>query len=213
MDYIALILIFWYGVLHAFGPDHLTIIADFSIGKNKNKTILITLLFAIGHGVSLLIFAKILESYSISQEILAYGDTISALVILFMGVYLIYMVFTNRININKHIHKRVEHIHIYFGKEHTHSKKDTTSAFTIGILMGIGGVRGMLVSLGLIQNSFVNFYMVILFTLGVMLVFITFGAVILYINKNLLNSKKSVRRVFLTAGTISLIVGLNMLQT
>ena len=38
----ALVLIFWYGILHAFGPDHLTAIADFSIGKNKRKTLLIT---------------------------------------------------------------------------------------------------------------------------------------------------------------------------
>jgi len=38
MESIGLILIFWYGILHAFGADHLTAIADFSIGKNKRKT-------------------------------------------------------------------------------------------------------------------------------------------------------------------------------
>lgn len=43
----ALVLIFWYGILHAFGPDHLTAIADFSIGKNRQKTLWITSLFAI----------------------------------------------------------------------------------------------------------------------------------------------------------------------
>ena len=42
MEHVALSLIFWYGILHAFGADHLTAIADFSIGKNKRKTILIT---------------------------------------------------------------------------------------------------------------------------------------------------------------------------
>jgi ABC-type nickel/cobalt efflux system permease component RcnA len=34
---LSLLVIFWYGILHAFGPDHLTAIADFSIGKNKKK--------------------------------------------------------------------------------------------------------------------------------------------------------------------------------
>ena len=29
------LIIFWYGILHAFGPDHLTAIADFSIGKDS----------------------------------------------------------------------------------------------------------------------------------------------------------------------------------
>ncbi|WP_457597179.1 HoxN/HupN/NixA family nickel/cobalt transporter, partial [Hydrogenimonas sp.] len=58
---LSMLLIFWYGVLHAFGPDHLTAIADFSIGKDRKKTLLITFAFAVGHGISLFVFAKILE--------------------------------------------------------------------------------------------------------------------------------------------------------
>jgi ABC-type nickel/cobalt efflux system permease component RcnA len=211
MENMALILIFWYGILHAFGADHLTAIADFSIGKNKKKTLLITAMFAIGHGISLFIFAKILESYHISDEILAYGDVISASVILGMGIYLLWLVFTNRINLNKHVHDGVEHIHIYFGKEHSHSNKDISSAFAIGTLMGIGGVRGMLVTLGLVESASVDFTMVLAFTLGVMIIFLAFGAFILYINKNLLTSKQNIRRVFTIAGVISLIVGTNFL--
>ncbi len=172
---------------------------------------LITVLFAFGHGISLLIFAKILEVYALSAEILSYGDTISALVILFMGVYLLYMVYANKIHLNKHIHEGVEHFHIYFGKEHSHSNKDISSAFAIGTLMGIGGVRGMLITLGLVQNQEVNIYMVFAFTLGVMLVFISFGACILYINKNLLHSKQNIRRVFTFAGLVSALVGSSML--
>lgn len=211
MESIGLLLIFWYGILHAFGPDHLTAIADFSIGKNKRKTMTITTMFAIGHGVSLFIFAKILETYNISEDILGYGDIISALVIFGMGVYLLFLVFTNRINLNKHVHDGVEHVHIYFGKEHTHSNKDVTSAFTIGTLMGIGGVRGMLVTLGLVEAASVDFSMVLAFTLGVMLIFIGFGAVILYINSNLLKSLKNIKRVFTFAGLVSLVVGSNIL--
>ena len=211
MENIGLLLIFWYGILHAFGADHLTAIADFSIGKNKRKTMIITSMFAIGHGVSLFIFAKILETYKISDEILAYGDVISASVILGMGIYLLFLVFTNRININKHIHNGKEHIHIYFGKEHTHTNKDVNSAFAIGTLMGIGGVRGMLVTLGLVEASKVDFTLVFAFTLGVMLIFIAFGYFILYINSNLLNSKQNIRRVFTTAGIISIVVGTNFL--
>lgn len=211
MENFGLAIIFWYGILHAFGADHLTAIADFSIGKNKKKTMLITTMFAIGHGISLFIFAKILEMYNISDEILAYGDVISASVILGMGIYLLWLVFTNRINLNKHIHNGKEHIHIYFGKEHDHSNKDVTSAFTIGTLMGIGGVRGMLVTLGMVEASKVDFSMILSFTLGVMLIFISFGAFILYINKNFLNSKENIKRVFTVAGIISVIVGINFL--
>ena len=211
MESLGLVLIFWYGVLHAFGPDHLTAIADFSIGKNKKKTILITILFAIGHGLMLFVFAKLLERYNISQRILGYGDSISSIVILAMGMYLLYMVFSDKVQLKKHIHNGEEHIHIWFGKEHEHNNKDVASAFSIGALMGIGGVRGMLVTLGMIEGHSVDIVMVLAFALGVMLIFVGFGVVILYINKNLLNSKQNVRRVFATAGIISVLVGSNMI--
>lgn len=211
MENLGLLLIFWYGVLHAFGPDHLTAIADFSIGKNKKKTILITVLFAIGHGLTLFVFAKILESYKINEMILGYGDTISSIVILGMGVYLLFMVATDRIQLKKHIHAGKEHLHIWFGKEHSHNNSDVVSAFTIGALMGIGGVRGMLVTLGMLDGQSVDLVMVLAFAVGVMVIFVGFGTVILYINKNLLNSKRNLKRVFATAGIISVAVGSNMI--
>jgi len=211
MENFGLLLIFWYGVLHAFGPDHLTAIADFSIGKNKKKTMFITTLFAVGHGFSLFLFARILQSFEIGENILKYGDIISAAIILSIGIYLLFMVFADRIQLKRHFHNEKEHIHIWFSKEHSHDNSDTASAFTIGALMGIGGVRGMLITLGAIEGQSVDFMMILTFTLGVMSIFIGFGVVILYINKNLLNSKQNLKRVFATAGVISIAVGSNML--
>ena len=209
---LSLLVIFWYGVLHAFGPDHLTAIADFSIGKDKKKTLLITILFAIGHGLSLFVFAKILQSVDISEDILAYGDIISATVIIAMGVYLLFMVATNRIHLKKHRHQGKEHIHIWFGKEHNHNQIDSSSSFTMGLLMGIGGVRGMLITLGAIKGGVVNFAMIGAFTAGVITIFLSFGLLILYINQNSLNNLHNVRRTFAIAGIISLIVGMNILS-
>lgn len=208
---LGLLLIFWYGVLHAFGPDHLTAIADFSIGKSKRKTLFITFAFAIGHGIMLFIFAKLLSSIDISDEILGYGDMVSSSVIIAMGVYLFYMAITDKIFLNKHTHKGKEHIHISFNKSHDHNQKDTTSAFTIGSLMGIGGVRGMLITLGMIDNASVDFMMVFMFAFGVMIVFVGFGYVINYINENFLTSQQNIKKVFLTAGIVSVVVGTNML--
>lgn len=206
----GLFLIFWYGILHAFGPDHLTAIADFSIGKNKQRTLLVTILFALGHGSMLVIFAKVLELYQIDENLLAYGDIISSTVITAMGCYLLYLVVADKIHLKKHLHGGHEHIHIYFGKAHDHTKTDMTSSFTIGALMGIGGVRGMLITLGAIQGQSVDFKMVLAFTFGVMLVFISFGGVLLYINQNLLKNRQNIRRIFATAGIISVLVGVNM---
>ncbi len=207
----GLLLIFWYGILHAFGPDHLTAIADFSIGKNKQKTLLITALFALGHGLSLFIFAKILQHTTLSEEILAYGDMISAMVIIGIGIYLLTMVLTDRIQLRKHKHGDKEHIHIWFGKSHAHNAIENSSSFSLGLLMGAGGVRGMLITLGAVQGGVVDFTMVGLFTLGVMLVFLTFGLLILYVNQNFLGNLQNVRRAFATAGLVSLLVGTNIL--
>jgi len=185
------IIIFWYGILHAFGPDHLTAIADFSIGKSMKKTMLITTMFAFGHGLMLFIFAKVLEVYELPESI---------------------TVATNRIQLNKHIHNNKEHIHIYFGKEHSHNVNNSTaSALGIGALMGIGGVRGMLVTLGMLQGNSIEWTMVLAFVMGVSLVFLSFGASILYLNKQYLTNITNVRRVFATAGVISVAVGTNML--
>ncbi len=209
---LSLLLIFWYGVLHAFGPDHLTAIADFSIGKNKSKTLLITVLFAIGHGLSLFLFAKLLEAFPLSHTILAWGDLISASVIIAMGLYLLFMVSTDRIHLRKHMHEGKEHIHIWFGKSHEHEDAlIESSSFTMGLLMGAGGVRGMLITLGAVGSGHVDLGMVAAFTAGVMLVFVSFGFVIAYINEHLLGSVQNVRRVFAAAGIVSLIVGTDIL--
>ena len=209
---IGLVMIFWYGLLHAFGPDHLTAIADFSIGKSLKKTMSITLMFALGHGVMLFVFAKLMQMYLVTEQVTAYGDMISASVIIAMGLYLLYMVATNRIQLNRHMHENREHIHIYFGKKHSHDMKNTAiSALGLGALMGIGGVRGMLVTLGMLNGTNVEWYMILAFVAGVSLVFVSFGVLILYFNKKMLTNLNSVRRTFMVAGAVSIAVGTNML--
>jgi len=209
---IGYLIIFWYGILHAFGADHLTAIADFSIGKSMKKTMFITTMFAFGHGMTLFLFAKLLEIYNLPESVTAYGDLISSSVIIGMGAYLIYMVLADKIHLNKHLHEGKEHIHIYFGKEHSHNDSvATSSAWGMGALMGMGGVRGMLVTLGMLNGQSIDFSMILAFIAGVSLVFVSFGGVILYLNKEFLTSKRNVRRVFATAGVISVVVGTNML--
>jgi len=207
----AYILILWYGVLHAFGADHLSAIADFSIGKSMKKTMFITLMFAFGHGVTLFLFAKLLEVYALPPDVTAYGDIISSGVIIAMGLYILYMVVSDKIHLNRHTHEGKEHMHIYFGVQHAHKESVvSTSAWTMGALMGIGGVRGMLITLAVVSKEGVDFGMVAAFVVGVSIVFVSFGGVILYINKKILTNKTNVRRVFATAGVISVLVGTNM---
>ncbi|WP_413470737.1 hypothetical protein [Thiomicrorhabdus chilensis] len=210
MDF-GLLIIFWYGVLHAFGPDHLTAIADFSIGRQRKKVLMVTLGFAIGHGVSLYLFALLLSSMQIPEGWLEYGDVIASIVIILMGVYLLYLVLTDRIHISKHEHEGREHVHVWFGKEHHHKRPFfnwlSTSAM-LGILMGMGGARGMLVSLSVISSEDVSGWMVLSFTLGVALVFVVFGVILALMNARLMGSKHWLKGTFAFAGVISCGVGL-----
>ena len=208
---LGLILLFWYGVLHAFGLDHIVAIVNFSLGKSKVKTFLITLSFAIGHGLMLFIFAKLLQSYTSIEQYLVYGDYISSFVIIAMGIYLIYLVNAKKIILEKHEHEGAEHIHLSFQKKHNHKTNEAKSAFAIGSLMGIGGVRGMLITLSTISATSVDIFMVLSFILGVSLVFVGFGLIINYINENVLNNEKNIKRVFTTVGIASVLVGTNMI--
>lgn len=208
----GLLIIFWYGVLHAFAPDHLAAIADFSIGRSMTKTMIITAMFAFGHGLMLFVFARVLESRALPESLTRYGDTISAVVIVGIGIYLLVMVITDRIRLDKHTHAGKEHIHIWFGREHSHDA-GSAPAWTLGALMGIGGVRGMLVTLGMLDESNgVQWTMVIAFVSGVSLIFITFGAIILQLNRHLLSDLVNVRRAFTVAGITSVAVGGHMLM-
>ncbi|GKT11757.1 MAG: nickel/cobalt transporter family protein [Thiomicrorhabdus sp.] len=208
---IGLLIIFWYGILHALGPDHLAVIADFSIGKNIKKSAVITLLFALGHGLMLFVFASLLQSFPVIEAVTHYGDTISAAVILLMGFYLLYMVWSDRIQLTTHIHNGIEHTHINFSRCHQHKLTELAPALSLGILMGIGGVRGMLITLGLVNQQAVSVDMIAVFVLGVMVVFISFGLLIGTINRVYLNSLGNIRRVFSLLGVTSIAVASHML--
>ncbi len=137
---------------------------------------------------------------------------IASSVIFGIGVYLLYMVYANKIHLHTHIHDHHKHIHIWFGNEHDHqSQTSSRSAFGIGVLMGIGGVRGMLVTLGMLQGQSIDAWMIVAFIVGVMVVFLTFGWVILWINNDILTNIKNVRRAFATVGILSIVVSGNML--
>ena len=202
MEY-SLLIIFYYGILHALGPDHLSAIALFSIGKNKKETLTLSLLFAFGHGLMLYIMAQIISHFA-NDELLAYGDVISAAVILIMGLYLVYLAYTDTIKIDRHTHQEEKHTHIYYKDAHLHDKSILLS---LGLLMGVGGIRGMLVTLSAVAHQTVGVEMILAFILGVSLVFICFGYLIYLINKQVALSTNSLRYAIFSVGLFSIIIG------
>jgi nickel/cobalt exporter len=202
MEY-GLLIILYYGILHALGPDHLSAIALFSIGKKKKETFMISLLFALGHGTMLYLLALFVSEVA-DDSILQYGDTISSAVILLMGLYLVYMALSNKIRIDHHAHDSEHHTHIYYKNSHGHDKGMIVS---LGLLMGIGGIRGMLVTLSIISHQQVGIEMILAFIVGVSIVFLLFGYLIYMINSRLIHSANTLRYGILFVGILSMSIG------
>ena len=202
MEY-GLLIILYYGILHALGPDHLSAIALFSIGKKKRETLMLSFLFALGHGSMLYLLALFVGKFA-SEEILAYGDIISSSVILLMGCYLVYLALSNKIRIDTHEHKNNSHTHIYYQDKHLHDK---SMLITLGLLMGAGGIRGMLVTLSIISHQSVGVEMILAFIVGVSIVFLLFGYFIYLINSNFIRSANALRYGILSVGLLSIAIG------
>ncbi|MDQ7084195.1 MAG: hypothetical protein Q9M36_04345 [Sulfurovum sp.] len=202
MEY-SLLIILYYGILHALGPDHLSAIALFSIGKNKKETLILSVLFAFGHGLMLYLMALVISHFA-NDELLAYGDVISAVVILLMGLYLVYLALTNNIKIDKHKHQDEKHTHIYYKNAHLHDKSILLS---LGLLMGIGGIRGMLITLSAVSHQMVGVEMILAFIIGVSIVFLSFGYLIYLINERLALSINSLRYALFSVGLFSIAIG------
>ena len=202
MEY-SLLIIFYYGVLHALGADHLSAIALFSIGKKKMQTLMLSLLFAIGHGLTLYVIALFIQ-YIANDAILDYGDTISSTVITLMGFYILYLALSNKIQINQHKHEEEKHLHVYYKDQHLHDKGMLVS---LGLLMGVGGVRGMLVTLSVISHQQVGVEMILAFILGVSVVFISFGYLIYLINSSFITSKNTLKYALVSIGLLSVSIG------
>lgn len=202
MDF-GLLIILYYGILHALGPDHLSAIALFSIGKNKKETFILSLLFAVGHGTMLYLLA-LFVGHIADENILQYGDTISSTVIVLMGLYLVYLALTNKIRIDHHKHASDHHTHIYYKDAHLHDK---SMLLSLGLLMGVGGIRGMLVTLSIISHQNVGVEMILAFIVGVSIVFLLFGYLIYLINENLIKSVNALRYGILTVGMLSISIG------
>jgi cytochrome c biogenesis protein CcdA len=164
---------------------------------------MISLLFALGHGTMLYLLALFVSEVA-DDSILQYGDTISSAVILLMGLYLVYMALSNKIKIDHHAHDSEHHTHIYYDNSHGHDKGMIVS---LGLLMGIGGIRGMLVTLSIISHQQVGIEMILAFIVGVSIVFLLFGYLIYMINSRLIHSANTLRYGILFVGILSMSIG------
>ena len=78
---------------------------------------------------------------------------------------------------------------------------------SLGLLMGVGGIRGMLVTLSIISHQSVGVEMILAFIIGVSIVFLLFGYVIYLINESFIRSANALRYGIMSVGMISVAIG------
>lgn len=190
MEY-GLFIVLMYGIIHAFGPDHLSAIALTSVGKSKKEVLIISSFFALSHGIVLFLLAKFL--YLIAGSfILQYADMITWTILFILGLNLIYIGLQDNINLF----------------EYENNIKKTKSRITIivlGVLMGLGGLRGILVTLGAVSTTTLGFDMIIAFVFGTSIVFIGFGYLMFILNSSTKHNLRFFRKCLLAIGVISIV--------
>jgi cytochrome c biogenesis protein CcdA len=78
---------------------------------------------------------------------------------------------------------------------------------SLGLLMGVGGLRGMLVTLTVISHQAIGIEMIVAFILGISLVFLLFGYLIYLINARLIQSTSTLRYAVTSVGLLSIAIG------
>lgn len=73
--------------------------------------------------------------------------------------------------------------------------------------MGVGGIRGMLVTLSIISHEGVGLEMILAFITGVSLVFMVFGYLIYLINEKFIRSTQALRYGIMSIGVLSVSIG------
>lgn len=190
MEY-GLLIILMYGAIHAFGPDHLSAIAITSVGKTKKEIFIISSLFALTHGIVLFLLAKVLYLVA-GSFIIQYADVISWSILFLLGVNLIYI-------------GMQDNLEFFIYKNKYNHKPERFTIISLGLLMGLGGLRGMLLTMGAISTTALGFDMIFAFVVGASIVFVAFGYFI-YIFSNSAKKNMSVfKSLLIGIGVISIL--------
>ncbi|MGB5402724.1 sulfite exporter TauE/SafE family protein [Robiginitalea sp.] len=149
-------------MLHVIsGPDHLAAVTPFAIARKK-KAWKIGLIWGLAHLTGMLaigfLFLLFREAVPV-EEISAYSEQLVGLVLILVGIWALYSVFTKKgVHSHTHIHDSDspylhKHPHSHEGSAthtHTHAKEPgnhQVAAFSIGFLHGLAGVAHFLLFL------------------------------------------------------------------
>ena len=207
MDSAILALAFGLGMLHALDADHIAAVANLAgHGPSRRHALLAGGLWALGHGLSLLLFgtAVLLLGMTIPERFSALAEHLIALVLIGIGLWVLWDLYRRRVHLHFHSHDGLlQHGHLHAhprngsdrgfdlrgtheGRlyDHRNHRRDPHAhdhgALLVGGLHGVAGTAPVLalIPIAKLGSVWLGIAYLLLFSLGVLLTMLLFGCLL-----------------------------------
>ncbi len=149
------------GVKHAFEPDHVLTISQFTQKEtNFIKVIGLSIFWSIGHSTILFVIAIVYFALGIElpEFVMKIAESLIGLILIFLGGFALFKLYYKKIHIHSHKHdSEKNHFHLHGHKnseehKHQHIKKSLLRLLLIGCIHGLAG-SGAFIGLSIIINT------------------------------------------------------------
>ncbi len=187
----TLILAFGLGMLHALDADHIMAVTGLASTRSSlGAGLRFCLRWAVGHGLTLLIFAAavLLLGMAIPYTLSSWAESLVGVLLLVIGVWLFIDLIRRRAHLHFHVHDGLPahaHWHAHDGTsandhENKQSHRHDHRAMFVGVLHGVAGSAPLLALLPLaaMRDPALGLLYVVIFSLGVLLAMVLFGGLL-----------------------------------
>lgn len=182
---VLLAAIFFAGVLHGLGPDHLAAITAFGSagGRDASRVVFFSTRFALGHAAVIAAagllgkFGRLLLPALWEHRF----EVASGWLLVLTGIALFAGLMTGRISLHAHPHQHGpaphKHFHLHWLGSQRHAHGHGTAATVLGAMFALGGVRGLLavVPIALAQTLAVSLLRIGAFVVGIVVAMVSYG--------------------------------------
>lgn len=162
------------GIQHAFEPDHLVAVSVFATeNKNIRASAWLGFSWGLGHTTTLFLLGGgvLLLNIVIPPSLESFLEFMVGLLLIFIGVYILYRIWTTRIHLHPHDHpNRNEHTHFHLHQhstEHTHNHQSSWRGFLFGLVHGIAGSSAaVLLVVSIVDKVWQGLILILLFGIG-----------------------------------------------
>ena len=187
---LLLSVLFFTGIIHGLGPDHLAAITAFgaAVGRDFRRVVFFAVRFALGHAV-VLALAGLVGHFGqklLPERVETAFEIGAGALLAFCGLLLLGGLLTKKIRVHEHHHhhegKVHHHFHLHVAAFQKHEHVHGMAAFGIGALFAMGGARSLLTVLPIAfgHTLFESLLRVAAFCAGIILSMVAYAWVTRY---------------------------------